>query len=82
MKKIQNKTVTFEDIEYVRNALKTAISPLYEKVIERTEVDGTLEIACRLGNWKVSGKDREQVEQEARRYFWVYYHDGEYDVFK
>lgn len=77
-----NKTPTFEEIEYAREVLKKTVSPLYEKVIQRVEVDGGLEISCRLGNWKVFGEDRERVEQEARHYFWVHYDEGEYDVFR
>lgn len=44
--------------------------------------DGTVEIHCKLGLWSVSGRDRHQVEAEAKRYFIQYAVDREYKDFE
>jgi hypothetical protein len=44
----------------------------------RTSKNGEVRIGCRRGNWVVSGRDRTQVEQEARHYWFMYLQDGEY----
>jgi len=51
----------------------------FESCVERKLMkDGTLEIHCTLGLWAVSGRDRHQVEREARHYWMQYLTGGEY----
>ena len=51
---------------------------LFLKNTRRTIRDGVLTIKCRKGLWSVSGREEALVEAEARRYFWLYWGDGEY----
>ena len=37
------------------------------------------EASCKLGLWSVSGRDKEQVINEAMSYLAKYYMDGEYE---
>ena len=41
--------------------------------------DGSVEIYCKLGLWRVFGRDIKVVEQEAHHYWIQYYYDGEYN---
>jgi hypothetical protein len=41
--------------------------------------DGRCRIKCKRGLWAVEGPDEASVMSEARRYFFQYYLDGEYD---
>jgi len=64
----------------VSNEYKEWMRDNFEDCIERTPYnDGSLQIKCKLGNFSVSGADRDQVEREARRYWEQYYLDGDYD---
>ena len=51
---------------------------LFPQNTRRSNRDGELTIKCRNGLWSVSGRDHAFVEAEARRYFWLYWDDGEY----
>ena len=37
------------------------------------------EINCIKGLWGVTAPTKEQAENEAKHYFWLYFGDGEYD---
>ena len=44
-----------------------------------TVFDGELwDISCKLGLWSVTGKDKDEVQDEALQYFTQYKEDGEY----
>jgi hypothetical protein len=40
---------------------------------------GVITISCKLGKWRVSGRDEQQVRKEAGRYWVQYLYDGEYN---
>jgi hypothetical protein len=54
------------------------MNELFEKCVTRKPGDGGYEIRCQLGLWGVHGPDQESVEQEAWRYWFQYFQDGEY----
>lgn len=56
------------------------LDQLFESCVRRiTRPDGSLEINCRKGLWGVRGTDPAFVEREARRYWMLYFNDGEYN---
>ena len=60
--------------------MTVASAALFDKCVQTIlRKDGTMLICCKLGLWSCFGRDREQVEHEARHYFALYHADGEYD---
>jgi hypothetical protein len=50
----------------------------FERCVTRRKEDKCHYVDCALGLWGVSGRRRADVEREARRYWLLYYGDGEY----
>lgn len=56
------------------------VEALFDRCVVRNDYkDGSLEIKCCLGLWQVSGRDKQFVESESRRYWIQYFYDGEYE---
>lgn len=55
------------------------LDSMFRACVDIIKIDnGGVEIACKYGLWSVSGNDYDWVECEAKKYWWLFYQDGEY----
>lgn len=55
------------------------LDELFEKNVKRTSGKNWYEIKCKFGLWGVTSPEQSFTEKEAKRYFSLYYADGEYE---
>jgi len=69
-----------EDKKMSAREMQTRKGFLFDRCVRRERVgSGKIRYACRLGLWSVEGYDENCVDKEARRYWYQYYSDGEYE---